>query len=121
MDQPIGTDFKFVIHKVLDGENLNQYASKYNTSVEAIVAVSHKLKTPVWSGMLVVIPVGFTEVANLPSFDAYQVTEANSTVESLAQELGVAPADLKKYNAISDDESLVVGDWLLISRTRPAP
>lgn len=121
LETPIGTDVKFVIHKVLDGDNLNQYAVKYNTSVEAIMAVSYKLKAPVWGGMLVVIPVGFTDVANVPSFAVYQVTEANRTVESLAQELGVAAADLKKYNAISDDESLGIGDWLLIPRPRPAP
>lgn len=121
LDVPIGTDVKFVIHKVLDGENLNQYAAKYKTSVDAIVAVSYKLKTPVWGGMLVVIPVGFSDVANLPSFAVYQVTEASRSVESLAQDLGVALPDLKKYNAINDGESLVFGDWLLIPRPRPAP
>ena len=41
LDAPIGTDHKFAIHKVLNGENLNQYAATYNTSVEAILAVSY--------------------------------------------------------------------------------
>ena len=120
LDLPIGTDHKFVIHKVLNGENLNQYAATYNTSVEAILAVSYKLKAPVWVDSLVVIPVGFTDVAGLPSFEAYQLIKSGRSVEALAQELGVAAADLKYYNAIVDGESLLIGDWLLIPRARPA-
>src|SRR5512145_999364 len=30
LDQPIGSDYKFVVHKVREGENLNQYATRYN-------------------------------------------------------------------------------------------
>jgi len=118
---PIGADHKFVIHRVLYGENLNQYAAKYATSVNAILAANYNLKSPLWVDALVIIPVGFTDVTGLPLFEAYQVKDAGRSVESLAQELGVAAADLKKYNAISAGKSLAVGDWLLIPRPRPAP
>lgn len=103
----------------MSGENLNQYAATYNTSVEAILAVSYELKTPVWVDSLVIIPVGFTDVADLPSFEAYQLSGSGRSVEALAQELGVSAADLKYYNAIGDGESLLVGDWLIIPRTKP--
>lgn len=95
---------------------MDQYAEKYHTSVEAIQAVNYNLKTPLWIDSLVIIPVGFTDVSNLPSFETYVVTETGRTVESLAQELGVDPRNLKYYNAIGDGESLQVGDWLLIPR-----
>lgn len=99
---------------------MHQYAEKYQTSVEAIQAVNYNLKTPLWVDALVIIPVGFTDVASLPSFEPYVVTETGRTVESLARELGVDPRDLKYYNAIADGEALQVGDWLLIPRARPA-
>jgi hypothetical protein len=100
---------------------MNQYAEKYHTSAEAIQAVNYNLKTPLWVDSLVIIPVGFTDVSNLPSFEPYVVTETGRSVESLAQELGVNPRDLKYYNALGDGEILRVGDWLLIPRAKLAP
>jgi LysM repeat protein len=121
LDMPIGTDLKFLIHSVLEGENLDQYAPKYNTSVEAIVAVNHDLKPPVWVGTLVVIPMGFTDVSDLPSFETYMITEAGMTVDLLAQKFDIDPLDLKQYNSIRDGESLLVGDWLLIPHKKTVP
>jgi len=121
LDQPIGSDYKFVIHKVLYGENLAQYASWHNTSVEAIMAVSYDLKTPVWVDALVIIPVGFTNVYGLPAFEAYEVPRADMSLNVLALSFGVSLKDLRYYNAIGMDESLQVGDWLLIPRPRLAP
>lgn len=120
LDAPIGNDYKFVIHRATYGENINQYADKYNTSVKTIVAVNFNLKSPLWVDALVIIPVGFTNVASLPVFEAYQVTQTGSA-DALAQELGVSAADLKYYNAISAGESLVAGDWLLVPHPKPAP
>lgn len=115
----IGTDYKFIIHQVTGGESLNQYAYQYGTSTGAILAVNHNLKTPVRSGMLVVIPDGFTDVSSLPSFDVYQVQEVSVTVEALAQVLGVNPSGLEYYNAISVGENLQSGDWVLVPYGQP--
>ena len=124
LDVPIGTDYKFVIHRVLDGENLDQYAAKYNTSVEAILAVNYKLKHPAWTDTLVVIPIGFTDVAKLPSFVVYQVSEKDRgiSVELLAKYLRVTPLDLKYYNGWTNaGDRPLVGDYLLVPRPRPIP
>jgi hypothetical protein len=118
LEQPIGSDYKFVIHRVLYGENLNQLASRYNTSIEAIMLVNYGLKTPVWEDTLVIIPVEFTDVSNLPAFEAYEVTRPDTSLKVLALGYGVSLEDLKYYNAIGADESLEVGDWLLIPRPR---
>jgi hypothetical protein len=40
LETPLGTEYKFLIHKVSGGENFNLYADKYDTSVEAIVTVT---------------------------------------------------------------------------------
>ncbi|MBN2117189.1 MAG: hypothetical protein JW730_11490 [Anaerolineales bacterium] len=121
LDQPIGSDYQFVIHRVLDGENLNQYAAKYNTSIEAILMVNYDFKTPLWVDALVIIPVGFTNVSSLPAFEAYEVPRADMSLKVLALGFGVSLKDLRYYNAIGMDESLQVGDWLLIPRPRVAP
>lgn len=121
LDQPIGSDYKFIIHKVLYGENLGQYAAWHNTSVEAILAVSYDLKTPIWVDAVVIIPVGFTNTYGLPAFEAYEVPRDDMSLNVLALSFGVSLKDLRYYNAIDMDESLQAGDWLLIPRLRLAP
>jgi hypothetical protein len=121
LEMPIGAELQFVIHRVQIGENMNQYAAKYNTSVEAIVMVNYKLKTPLWEDTLLVIPVGLTDVAGLPSFEAHRVTEADRSAEALAAELGVSAAELQLYNAIAAGELLQPGDWLLVPHPRLQP
>ena len=122
LDVVIGTDYKFVIHKVVTGEDLDQYAAKYNTSVEAILAVNHGLTIPVWVDVLVVIPVGFTDYVKLPGFVVYEVKpeERGSSVEEMAKRLRVNPLDLRYYNGwTSDGDRPLVGDLLLVPRPRP--
>jgi hypothetical protein len=117
----LGTEYKFLIHKVSGGENFNLYADKYNTSVEAIVTVNHNLKLPVRIGTLVVIPIGFTDVADLPAFTVYEVSQPGLSPTTLALELDISLEDLKYYNAISDTESLLAGDWLLVPHAKSTP
>jgi hypothetical protein len=124
LDIPIGTDYKFVIHRVSEGEKLEQYAAKYNTSVDAIVAVNFNLRNPVWTDVLVVIPVGFTDVAGLPIFVVYQVKEEERgiSIEALANKLRVDPLDLKYYNGMTEAwDRPLVGDLFLVPWPRPAP
>jgi len=121
LDMPIGTDYKFILHRVKEGENLDQYAAQYNTSTEAIILINYNLKTPVWVDTVVIIPVDLMNVGNLPSFEAYNVLQPGNSPNALAKELMVDAADLKYYNALHDTESLLVGDWLLVPRPRAAP
>jgi len=85
------------------------------------VAVNFNLTPPVWVGTLVVIPVGFVDITDIPSFEPYKITEPGMTIELIAQKFEINLPDLKYYNAISDGEQLVVGDWLLIPHERAAP
>lgn len=122
LETPIGTDYKFVIHKILEGETIEQFAEQFDTSVEAILAVNSVTKNPGWSGTLLVIPVGFTDASALPSFIVYQVQEADrgSSIEAMAQTLRVTPLDLKYYNGWSHPgDRPLVGDYLLVPRARP--
>jgi len=122
LEVEIGTDYKFVIHKILEGETMSEFAAKYNTSEEAIVAVNLTKKNPGWSGTLLVIPVGFKDFIELPSFFVYQVQEKDrgASVDSMAKYLRVDPLQLKYYNGwTSEGDRPLVGDYLLVPRPRP--
>lgn len=115
LDVPIGGGQKFIIHKVRSGESLSFYASRYNTTVEAILAVNYRFYR-LWSDAVVIIPVDTTTTEGLPSFEAYQVTQA-ITPRDLAIRLGVRVVDLLYYNGLeADDLTLPPGIWLLIPR-----
>ena len=120
LDSPIGTDYQFVIHKVKSGENLSQYATRYGTSVEAILRVNYALNVPLWVDTLVVIPVEFTEVTQMPYFQPYKVTTDGITVEILGRELATNLNDFIYYNGLSRGDRLSLGDWLLVPRYQSA-
>jgi LysM repeat protein len=116
LDSPIGTNPRFIIHRVKSGENLDLYAQDYHTTIEAIRAVNYYLPTPLWEDWLIVIPLDTTDTTNLPAFEAYMVTEKNITIEKLAQSNLVDPVLLKKYNGYPDNYQLTAGEWILIPR-----
>jgi hypothetical protein len=120
LDALIGTDYQFVIHKAKSGENLNQYATLYNTSVEAILRVNYALNIPLWVDALVVIPVNFSDVSQMPYFQPYKVTSEGISVETLAQELATNLEDFIYYNGLSRGENLNSGDWLIVPRYQSA-
>jgi hypothetical protein len=124
LDIPIGTDYIFVIHRVVAGETLTQIADRFDTNVEAILAVNGSIKNPGWSGTLLVVPFGFSDVVKLPSFVVYRVEERDRgiSVEKLAKYLRVSPLDLKYYNGwINDGDRPLVGDFLLVPRPTSLP
>jgi LysM repeat protein len=115
----VGSAYKFVIHNVKNGENISQYAQQYDTSEGAIMRVNYSLNLPLWEGSTVVIPVGFTNVTQMPYFQPYMVTVEGLTVEDLSKDLEISQDALIYYNNLFDEKPLKVGDWLIIPRNAP--
>lgn len=119
LDKPIGKYEKFIIHKVVQGESLQQFAEDFSTSSEAIKAVNHNLLIPIWIESYIVIPFNFSDVSGLPPFSTFQVEDAALTVEDIATQFDCSVYDLLYYNNIPAGESLCYGEWLLIPREKP--
>ncbi len=123
LDIPIGDYYKFVIYKTKGGERLEEFAEKYNTSAEAILMINYRLTNPVWSDILFVIPVGFSNVEKLPIFVVYQIKgdDRGTSWDMLAALLRVNPVDLKYYNGvIAAGDRPLVGDLILVPWPRQA-
>ena len=120
LDTPIGTDQKFIIHRVARGESLNGYEAAYRTSSEAILAVNYGLHVPVLSNAVIVIPLDQTDASALPSFDVYQADESDGPLDSLSSKLGVDPQELAHYNDLSQPCPFFSG-WLLVPRQTSTP
>jgi len=118
LDQPIGQDYKYLIHRIAEGESVQQYAEMYNTTKEAIYDSNYLLPVPIWINWLIIIPINMSDVSDLPAFEAYLVESDMIQLNEVADLLSVTSSDLAKYNNLSEDTKLRYGDWLIIPRER---
>jgi hypothetical protein len=119
-DTPIGTDQKFIIHRVAGEESLNGYEITYRTSARAILAINHGLQTPIPSNIVIVIPLDQTDPYGLPVFETYLAAEPNSSIEALSAKLGVDSQALAHYNNLPQPCKAFSG-WLLVPLPTPTP
>lgn len=118
LDTPFGGATKFILHKILPGENLTIYADTYQTTTNAIMAVNYRLPLPVWADWIVVIPYKTDVVNTLPPFEPYQALNMRISIEELARQLGTDAASLATYNGFTEACGSFNG-WLLIARPNP--
>jgi hypothetical protein len=119
-EAPFGSNHQLIIHRVQNGDSLNMYADTYHTSVGAIQALNYHLPIPMWKDWSLVIPVGETQVSDLPPFEAYQVTDPGITLVALAEKLSVDLEALRRYNDFEQSCKQVSG-WLLVPRENATP
>jgi len=114
LENTIGKDPQFIIHRVIEGESLPLFANMYQTSVEAIRAVNYDLPRILWTDQIVIIPLNQTDMSGIPQFIAYEIVENGITFEQIADEFAVPPEELLRYNNINKEFALQQGDWILI-------
>jgi hypothetical protein len=113
---PIGGDIQFIIHRVIEGESLGQYASRYNTTEAAIRAVNFDMPSVLFIDWILVIPIDITDTTGLPAFQPIQMQEGGISVEAFANQLGVDVEDISLYNNLYPDRILQSGEWILVPR-----
>jgi hypothetical protein len=119
LETPIGTDVKFVIHRLVAGDNYSNLTNIYATSVEAIQQVNYALLIPLRAGDLVIIPVGVDAIdPKTPVFEPYQVTAENITVDALGKQLAVNMEQLLFYNSLKAGDILATGTWVIVPHPR---
>lgn len=117
LDVQFGTDYKFVIHRVVGGNTLDLFISKYETNLEAILAVNFSLHVPLWADEIIVIPVGRTDTRGIPPFATYQASGETISLDQLALQLSTDAQSLQKFNDF-DETCTTFVNWLLVPRWR---
>ena len=121
LDVPIASgNYQFVIHKVSEGESMDLLETRFETTTNAIQAANYFLPVPLWVDMVIVIPVGSADLANMPAFEPYYVAGASASLEALAKNLSVTADTLREYNGWNSDCQVYTG-WMLVPRERAAP
>jgi hypothetical protein len=116
LEVPINVgDHIFIIHRVVEGQTFEMLAVTYTTTSEVIRALNPSLNPPLLANSAIVISPGLQSIdPALPTFQAYEVSEAEITIDELAQELKVDSTLLRNFNACPDNCRLAAGDWLII-------
>jgi hypothetical protein len=121
LDEPFGVGRQFIIHRVRQADSLEGYETTYRTSLAAIQGVNAQAAVPLRPDQIIVIPVNQQTIDEVPLFDAYQLSERDTTVGKVASML--ASTNLNEfllYNGISTTCPYFSG-WVLAPRERPSP
>jgi hypothetical protein len=116
LQSELGGDIKLIMYRILDGDQLPIVARRYQTSPEAVQAINFKSVYPLWVNHVIVIPLNTEDVTELPKFEAYEITDAQIDLQSLAEILGVDSAQIKYYNLCPQNCLVQKGDWVLLPR-----
>lgn len=107
--------YVLTLHQVSYGESMDLLAAQYETSLPAIQAVNYFLPSPLWSDLVIVIPVGISEISGLPFFEPYFVPDPVASLDVIVQQVSVPGSDLMEYNNLDGDCPAYAG-WLLLPR-----
>jgi hypothetical protein len=111
----LGTEYKVVIHRIGEGDNISSLGQRHKSWDQAILDATYNLVPPLKAGQLVVIPVNNRNWSNQPPLEPYQVSQPAITLDDLAQILGVDATLLKYYNGY-EGYLIQQGSWIVIPR-----
>jgi LysM repeat protein len=122
--QTVAASPTLIQHKIVDGDNLELLANKYNTTSQAIIDINFKMRVPVWVDHVIVIPEDIVDVSNLPKFEA-QLIEETTAVSVIIDEADCSAALFQQYNykkIITKEgvESILADTWVFIPRNSPS-
>lgn len=114
LETQFGLNNEFLIHQVATNESLNIIALRYKTSATVITTTNELRRgASLQVDQILVILPNQAEVSDLPVFRPIYL-EKDASVEALAQENGVLPRDLIRYNALGDGDLIPAGRWIIL-------
>lgn len=121
LEEPFGTIFPLLLHRVVSGEDLISIANTFHSSVDAIRNVNFNMPAELWSDTIIIIPVNQADINGILPMKAFEVTTDGLTLETLAKEQGIDPASLALYNDRSSGYLFQKGEWVVLPQTLPVP
>jgi len=110
-------------HKVKPGDSLGAIARRYNTHIKAIREVNHLSSNNIRAGAYLLIPVSRSQAGKKPYYRAnakitrhkssYKV-KAGDSLWGIARKLGLDSKDIAQWNQIGRNNTLSLGQILVI-------
>jgi LysM repeat protein len=111
---PFGTERTYLIYRVQDGDSLGELARQYQTSIEAIRMASNiKQGKDIWPGDLMIIPVGYRDLTDLPRFKPVFI-ERETKLQEIADRYQLTIEELILVNDLGVSQTIPASRWLII-------
>ncbi|MCP4123568.1 MAG: hypothetical protein GY751_17595, partial [Bacteroidetes bacterium] len=120
LEMPIGVSSQLLLHKVKGGESMAMLAENYETTEETIDIVNYFMPSPLWAELIIVIPVGTTEISDISSLKPVFVDYDDILLDELADSLSVSAEDIIRLNHIDTSCTSFYG-WILIPAEKIVP
>lgn len=116
LETPIGLDTVYVIHQVVEGDNLIYLADIYSTTVDAIMAANDPLLMPIRDDSFLVIPYKQADITKIIPLTAYKIEFEDKSVMYIADRLGFEAEVVAALNAVPLQHVFTVGEWILLPK-----
>ncbi|GFO74367.1 membrane-bound lytic murein transglycosylase D [Bathymodiolus platifrons methanotrophic gill symbiont] len=121
---PVDQRVQWQRHKIKTGENLGAIARRYKTRINAIREVNHLPNNNIRAGAYLLIPVSRKQAgenpfyqastAKIPSHKSNYRVKAGDSLWGIARKLGLHSKDIAQWNKIGLNNTLSLGQTLVI-------
>ena len=122
---PVDQRVQWQRHKIKSGENLGVIARRYKTGIRAIREVNHLANNNIRAGTYLLIPVSRKQMENQPFIQAKAISsehqssykvKAGDSLWGIARNLGLHSKDIAQWNQIGLNNTLALGQTLVIKQ-----
>lgn len=117
LDEEFGTDKKYIIHQIKDGESIDKVLEPFLVTYEQILAVNYFVPKPLWVGFPVIIPISDNDVGSRKTYQAVELNETNLTIDVLSSQLGIEPTLFANLNSLEEGCNSFSG-WFIVPRDK---
>jgi len=114
LETPFGPGGEYVLHKVTNGESLNNIAVHYRMSTAVLIAINEIApRESLMVGTILVVIPNLSDNPGLPVFHP-TFLDQDASVSGLAEQYGIQAEDLRYYNSLGSSDLIPAGRWIII-------
>jgi LysM repeat protein len=115
LETPLGPKGEYIVHQLLDGENLDNLAVTYRTTSDVIRAINQPKNHVIWAGTPLVVIVGEVNVKNVRPLQAIWL-DTDTRLSYLAEKYGMPIAELLQLNSLGSGDTARSQRWMVVWR-----
>ena len=122
LEEPIPVEgYTLVLHHVDYGDTMNQLAEKYGTSIPAVQAINHFLPSPLWTEIVIVLPLNSEAVPGLPLLEPLALEGQPDSLQELSALSELGAQEFTRFNPFDETCASFQGYALIPKKEKHLP